>query len=183
PEELQVSLGEDQEIVPGDSVLLEIISNVPYDSLSQIDWKGLQDPDCADCPIVYDRPIVSTTYSVTITDKDGCMASDDMTVTVDQNRNIYVPNAFSPNGDGINDYFTVYADDRQVKSVRSLQVFSRYGDRVFHRVEFEPNRPELGWDGYFRGELMNPAVFVWMAEVEFVDGKVEVVSGELSLVR
>ncbi|TVQ50746.1 MAG: gliding motility-associated C-terminal domain-containing protein, partial [Saprospirales bacterium] len=112
-----------------------------------------------------------------------CMASDEMTVIIDHNRNIYIPNAFSPNGDGINDYFTVYADDRQVKSVRSLQVFSRYGDRVFHRGDFHPNIPELGWDGYFRGELMNPAVFVWTAEVEFVDGEVVILSGELSLVR
>lgn len=183
PEELEVNLGEDQEIVPGDSALLEIITNVPYDSLSEIDWKGLQDPDCDDCPIVYDRPVVSTTYSVTITDQDGCMASDDMTVTVNQNQNIYIPNAFSPNADGINDYFTVYADDRQVKSIRSLQIFSRFGDRVFHRGGFQPNQPELGWDGYFRGELMNPAVFVWMAEVEFVDGEVVVLSGEVSLVR
>ncbi len=183
PEQLIVSLGEDQEVVPGDSILLEVITNVPYDSLKAINWKGLQDPDCTDCPRVYDRPLVSTTYSVTITDRAGCMASDQMRVDVVHNRNLYVPNAFSPNGDGINDYFTIYADDRQVKSIQSLQVFSRYGDRVFHRTDFAPNQPELGWDGYFRGELMNPAVFVWTAEVEFLDGELLFLTGEVVLMR
>ncbi len=183
PEQLSVSLGEDQEVVPGDSILLEVITNVPYDSLKAINWKGLQNPDCTDCPRVYDRPLVSTTYSVTITDRAGCMASDEMRVDVVHNRNIYVPNAFSPNGDGINDYFTIYADDRQVKSIQSLQIFSRYGDRVFHRTEFAPNQPELGWDGYFRGELMNPAVFVWTAEVEFLDGELLFLTGDVVLVR
>jgi len=183
PELLEVSLGEDREIAAGDSVLLELITNVPYDSLVSIDWKGLQNPDCEDCPVVWDLPFVSTTYSVTITDSDGCMASDQMTVSVDAARDIFVPNAFSPNNDGINDYFTVYANERNVRQVVSLKVFNRLGEQVFHRSRFSPNQPTEGWDGTFRDQPLNPGVFVWLVEVEFVNGDTVVLSGEVVLVK
>ncbi|TVR86999.1 MAG: hypothetical protein EA411_09080, partial [Saprospirales bacterium] len=182
PEELEVSLGEDREVVPGDSVLLELITNVPYDSLSQIDWKGLQDPDCEDCPIVYDRPVVSTTYSVTITDKDGCMATDEMTVTVDQDRNIYIPNAFSPNGDGVNDFFRPYFSSG-AERVKRFEIFDRWGNKVFSRLDVQSDHPTLSWDGTHNGQPMNPDVFVFVLQVEYRDGYTTTLSGNFLLLR
>lgn len=107
---------------------------------------------------------------------------DAVTVVVTQERPFYVPTAFSPNGDGTNDRLFLYAGP-EVAKVRAFRIFDRWGNLVFFEKDFEPNNPQFGWDGRFEGQAMNPAVFVWMAEVEFVDGSGKVFYGEVTLVR
>ena len=97
-------------------------------------------------------------------------------------RDIYVPNAFSPNGDNNNDLFMIYGG-KEVAKIRSFLVFSRWGETVFQYYLFPPNEPPYGWDGKYRGEPMNSAVFTWFAEVEFVDGVVELFEGSVTLKR
>ena len=94
---------------------------------------------------------------------------------------MYAPNIFSPDGDGVNDVFTIYA--RGVTEIRSLQVFDRWGAEIFLVEHLQPNDELRGWDGRFRGKELNPAVFVWQAVVEFVDGEVEVYSGDVTVQR
>lgn len=93
------------------------------------------------------------------------------------------PNAFSPNGDGRNDYFTLFADNGQIVSIRRLSIFDRWGNQVFLREDLSPNVEMQGWDGRYKGELMGPAVFVFVAEVELVDGRVILERGGLTLLR
>ena len=97
-------------------------------------------------------------------------------------RPIYVPNAFSPNNDGTNDQFLIYAG-KQVANIRSFLVFNRWGETVYEYYNFQPNDPLFGWDGKHRGKEMDPAVFTWFAEIEFVDGKVELYEGDVTLMR
>jgi gliding motility-associated-like protein len=96
---------------------------------------------------------------------------------------VYIPNIFSPNDDGENDWFTVYADLKGVKQVKQFQIFDRWGDQVFQRENFQPNDPTLGWDGRYRGQEMNPAVFVYYAIVEFIDGQEVLFKGDVTLMR
>ena len=70
-----------------------------------------------------------------------------------------------------------------MKEIRSLSIFDRWGDEVFLRKNFQPNDESLGWDGTFRGSPLTPAVFVWTAEVEFLDGEVEVIYGDVTVIR
>ena len=100
---------------------------------------------------------------------------------MEDSRNLFAPNAFSPNADGRNDVFTLYPGKGVSRIVR-FQVFDRWGNQLFESGSNDAGAL-AGWDGTFKGELMNPAVFVWMAEVEFVDGSSRVYEGELSLVR
>jgi gliding motility-associated-like protein len=115
-------------------------------------------------------------------DENGCSASDDITVVVIKDRPVYIPSAFSPNDDGINDVFTVYGG-KSVTEIKSFLVFNRWGESVHEYFGFSPNDPAAGWDGTHRGEKMQPAVFTWYAEVAFIDGRIELYKGDVTLYR
>ncbi len=113
---------------------------------------------------------------------NGCTDSDDLMLFVKKDRPVYIPNAYSPNADGINDVFMIFAGP-QVAQVKSFLIFDRWGETMFQFRDFQPNDPDFGWDGTYRDEPMNAAVFTWFAEIEFVDGKVELYEGDVTLVR
>ena len=121
---------------------------------------------------------------MTIINESGCVTEDDIQVRVNKDRLIYIPNIFTPNDDGFNDFFMIYGG-RGVELVRSFRVFNRWGEIVFEAENFDPKTPstEYGWDGMFRQERMNPAVFVYVAEVIFIDGRVELYKGDVTLAR
>ena len=181
PVPLDVELGDDHFIKFGETATLTAIVNLPYDSLAKISWTGLDSVECPNCLTQPVAPLFTTTYSVNITAENGCTDKDAVTVFVDRRKQIYVPNAFSPNGDGLNDVFMIFAKPNVVVNIRSFLVFSRWGETVFEYYNFQPNDPAYGWDGNHRGERMNPALFVWFAEVEFVDGVVVVYEGGVTL--
>ncbi|MBI1227143.1 MAG: T9SS type B sorting domain-containing protein [Bacteroidetes bacterium] len=183
PVPLSVELGDDVFLELGDGTALSALTNVPLDSLAQVDWTGLGNVECPGCPAQQVFPLVTTAYTVTVVDGQGCVASDGVTVYVDRRKSVYVPNAFSPNGDGVNDLLQVFAKEGQVRKVRSFLVFDRWGESVFRYFDFQPNDPAFGWDGTHRGQPLNTAVFVWFAEVEFVDGTAELFEGDVVLMR
>ena len=95
---------------------------------------------------------------------------------------VAVTNAFSPNGDGINDHLTVFAGD-DVAAVRSFRIFDRWGGVVFERFNFPPNVESLGWDGSVRGRPAPAGSYVYTATWERPDGETAHTSGEVMLVR
>ena len=90
------------------------------------------------------------------------------------------PNAFSPNGDGANDYFTVYGGI-DVEEVVNFQIFNRWGGLVFSNKNFQPNDDLIGWDGFFKGKNVNTGVYVYTADILFKDGITERFSGNISV--
>ena len=179
-EEITVDLGVDIKIQLGDSTLLQAFVNVPnYESLN---WSPADAFDCLDCPEQWVAPELTSTYAVEVVDSNGCKAIDYITIQVQKERAIFIPTAFSPNGDGNNDVFMIFGG-ADVKEIRSFQIFDRWGNLVFGREAFQANDPSYGWDGNFQGTPMNAAVFVFYAEVEFVDGKIEFIKGDVSLMR
>ncbi|MGH1435775.1 MAG: gliding motility-associated C-terminal domain-containing protein [Lewinella sp.] len=127
-------------------------------------------------------PDQTMTYSVTITDINGCSDSDNMTVIVRKTRPVFVPTAFSPDGDETNDVLYPFGGN-EVKEIKSFMIFNRWGEAVFENFDFLPNNPSEGWDGRFRGQVQNAAVFVYFLEVEFIDGEVEIIKGDVMLMR
>jgi len=96
---------------------------------------------------------------------------------------VYIPNIFSPNNDGSNDILFV-SGGADIESIRSFSIFNRWGELVFEQIDLLPNMPSAGWDGTTRnGQLLNPAVFVYMIEIRFTDGETEVFSGDVVLMR
>jgi gliding motility-associated-like protein len=138
--------------------------------------------NCPNCLIVRDTPFVNTVYVFTVIDDRGCLALAEIRINVDVDREPFVPNIFSPNGDGSNDLFTIYAGP-EVVGINYLRIFSRWGETVFERFNFPPNQDNLGWDGSHRGRPLNPGVFVWMAELELIDGRKVLYTGDVTLVR
>lgn len=96
--------------------------------------------------------------------------------------NIFVPNIFTPNGDGVNDLVTVFTDDN-IKIIDNLKIFSRWGELVFERSNFIPNIESEGWDGIFKNQEMNPAVFAWVVEVNIPGEGIRILKGDVTLIR
>jgi len=102
---------------------------------------------------------------------------------VDRRRQIYVANVFSPNEDGNNDILGVSAKPGAVTNILYFRIYDRWGNEVYELQNFLPNNPTIGWDGTFNGEPMNPGVFVWSAEIEFIDGERILYKGDVTVVR
>ena len=121
-----------------------------------------------------------TLARVSLRDSNGCKAIAERTYRI--HRDIYIPNAFSPNDDGQNDRFTIYGKP-QLARVLSLQIFDRWGERVFDNKNFDLNDENAGWGGTFRGRLLEHAVFVYAALIRFADGEEELYKGDVTLIR
>ncbi len=137
---------------------------------------------CLDCPAPVARPVVNTTYYLTVTDEPGCTASDSLFVEVLPVEKIFVPNAFSPDNDGVNDVFFVQGLAGSAR-VLALRVFDRWGGLLYEGPEGALNDPTHGWDGTARGRRLPAGVYLWAAELEFADGRKKMLGGEVSLLR
>lgn len=176
-----------QQLNFGDSVRLHGSSTLPEAAIASILWQPQEGLSCTDCFSPWARPFETTTYTCKVIDRAGCESTTAIPITVDRSRGggSFVPAAFSPDGDGINDYFTIYGG-RTVSSIKKLRIFDRWGEMVFVRAHFPPNDPVYGWNGNFRneaGQPMSAAVFAYWAEVELIDGTVQLLKGDLTLVR
>ncbi len=184
PEELNVIIVGDLDLQLGDSTNLEAIVTTDTSNLQQWGWtQGIDFRDtCSLCLERWVYPFNTGTYEFIAIDENGCIDIEEVMITVRKDRPVYIPNAFSPNGDGVNDFFQIYLG-AGASNVKTFMVFNRWGEVVYELSNFFLMAPEDGWDGRFKGELMNPAVFVFYAEVEFLDGHVEVYKGDVSIVK
>lgn len=179
PDELIVDLGEDIVLSFGDSIDLYAFTNMPVDSIS---WTPDDVMDCTTCLTQNVKPFLSTLYSIEVLDGSGCRSTDEINIFVERDPKVYIPNAFSPNGDGNNDFFTVYTGN-SVSRVHTFKVFSRWGEEVFSTDELDTRDEETGWNGRFRGRLMSSGIYTYFTEIEFIDGSREVFKGSVNLIH
>ncbi|MEM6397033.1 MAG: gliding motility-associated C-terminal domain-containing protein [Bacteroidota bacterium] len=125
----------------------------------------------------------TTRIRLRVIDELGCIADDDLLIVVRKDRPIFIPTGISPNNDNTNDQFLIYANPDEVEEIESFLIFNRWGETVFENYGFQPNDPAQGWDGTHRGQVLNPAVFVYQAVVRFADGESVLYSGDVTLVR
>ncbi len=180
-EEVLLELGPDIYLDYGDSVQLQALTNL-VDSFT-FEWGQPKWLSCTDClePWVVNL-YNTTTFNIEIQDKDGCKAEDLIRVILQKSDNVYIPNSFSPNLDNTNDFFTIYTD-RKVTNIKSLKIFDRWGELMFERFDFQPNKEPLGWDGKLNGRPLDPAVFIYRTELEFFDGRTELFMGNVTLMN
>ncbi|MBV6473527.1 MAG: hypothetical protein JPMHGGIA_01811 [Saprospiraceae bacterium] len=178
PAPLVTELDDLPEQQAGAQVLLQLQSNRP---LVQVFWQPPHPSGCTHCS---DFPTVATAdqwFYTLATDDRGCSHSDSLFLRVLRNYGIYAPNVFSPNGDNINDFFYLRGDDGVI--IESLEIFDRWGERLFYTQSIPVNLPSAGWDGSSKGQKLNPAVFVFSATALLPSGQRVPLSGDFSLVR
>jgi gliding motility-associated-like protein len=171
PPDTTLQLGESLDIVPTYGGLPDFFS-----------WQPPLFLNCMDCPIPTATPTQTTRYQLTIGNGDNCTLTEAITIFVEKPRRVYIPNAVSPNDDGVNDGFRLYPGTG-VERILSTRIFSRWGELVFEAENYVPDNTQPTWDGTFRGEKMQSAVFTYVIEVQFVDGVVVPFTGALYLVR
>ena len=128
------------------------------------------------------KPRETTIYTVLVSNRGGCTASDQLTVNVLCNgANMFIPNSFSPNNDGMNDLF--YPRGSGIFTIKKIKVFSRWGEVVFEKDNFTANDASKGWNGTFKGRQLNPDVFVYMVEVVCDNNEALTFKGNVALLK
>ena len=176
---IDLELGDQVNLFVGQNVVL--IPQV-FSSSSIIDyvWEASDSTvlSCVNCSQTVVTPSLDqTTVGLTVTNEVGCTAADE--IRIELSRPVYVPNAFSPNGDGRNDVFFIQTP----APVEFLEftVYDRWGGVLFSKKEGLTNLPIDGWDGFANGELIETGVYVWQVKMEGGDNGIELLSGEVML--
>jgi gliding motility-associated-like protein len=145
-------------------------------------WLPPQNLDCINCPQPIATPRFTTDYRVQIQDRYGCKNASDITVKVICNgQNFFIPNTFSPNGDGVNDIF--YLRGTGLFRVKSLMIFNRWGEIVFEKRELSVNDPSSGWDGSYKDKKAKPDVYIYQIEIICNNGEMIKYSGNIALIQ
>lgn len=184
-----LDLGPDLEIEAGESVLISPAIDFPLTDLSWTPQTGIM----AEVDGLSIQASQTTTYTFTATDDAGCTSTDQFTVTVippdveepanpQDPTDVYIPNAFSPNEDGVNDTFTVFSNE-EVAMIRSMRIFDRWGNLLFDRSDLAPNDIQQGWRGQVNGRTLAMGVYIYFVELEYTDGTTEIFKGEVSIIR
>ncbi len=176
----KINLGADTSINLGQTYTFDpAFNNV---NLESIIWTPSDDFDCQECLNPSFFPLNSGAYTLIVISEDDCVDTSTVQITVEKFRQFYAPTGFSPNFDGFNDYFTLYGGT-EVDVIQKLTVFNRWGAVVFETKDVPSSIDTNGWDGTFNGKSVNPDVYVWIAEIKFIDGEVISYSGDVTVVK
>jgi gliding motility-associated-like protein len=180
PAEITVNLGPDLSIQLGEQVLLQ--AGLNFLDLASFAWTPASYLEHPDSLITLSTPINTIRYEIEVKDSSGCIARDEILVTVDKTKRVFIPNIITPDSDGFNDNITVFAGN-EVARIRFMRIYDRWGEMLFENLNFLPNDPQSGWSGQARGQDVNPGVYIYAVEVEYVNRETEVITGDVTVIR
>lgn len=173
-EPMRAFAGNDTAVVVGQNLQLQATGGLTYQWLPPT---GLSNPNIANPTVRFASPADSIRYTVIAANEAGCLDSASIVVRVyPADQRIFVPTAFSPNGDGLNDFFKVIPAG--ITNITTLQVFNRWGQLVF-----QTNDVRRGWDGRINGQLQQTGTYVWVVQGTDYIGKKFSEKGMVTLVR
>jgi gliding motility-associated-like protein len=174
-----INAGEDKTINVGQSITLEpSVSN----DVTKVTW--LQHPTIISVNgnNITARPKETTTYTATAVNAGGCKSKDDVTIFVVCNgNNIFLPNTFTPNGDGKNDVF--YPRGGGLFTIKTLRIFNRWGEVMYEKSNFNANDASAGWNGTYKGRVLTPDVYVYTIDVLCDNNTVMTLKGNIALLQ
>jgi large repetitive protein len=183
---LSIEAGSDYELDLGDSLRRRALANFP---IRQILWKAfdgsgdtsIRQPRSVES---YFKPFLMTRYQVIASDSIGCEAKDSFRIAIRRIKKVSLPDAFSPNNDGANDWFYPQTS-KDVAEIKVFRIFNRWGEMVFERSNFKGNQEDLGWNGMYKGKEQPADVYAWYVEAAFIDGTKsdDPLKGSVHLVR
>ncbi len=156
-------------------VLTSNIENYLSADVNYYSWSPGTGVMCPDCASTIVAPYSHTDYTLTVNYLRNCSVSETVRVFVGEGDEFFVPNAFSPNGDGNNDVLEVYGT---ALATVKLKIFNRWGEKIF-----DSGNQWLGWDGTYRGQLQNPGVYTYHAEGIYLNGKTKEKKGTVTVIR
>jgi len=170
-----VDAGNNVTILKGETV--QISASTPAMGASY-SWIPSTDLDCNNCLVPKANPTITTKYYLTLTDANGCLATDSVIVSITEIicNDLFIPNSFSPNNDGNNDLFLVYGIKSCIEQYH-LQIFNRWGNLVFNSIDLNE-----GWDGKYKGKALDSDVFVYQL-IYSENNQTKTAKGNISLIR
>lgn len=168
----------EQTIVAGTSADLSVTG----DDINRVIWSPSESLSCANCPSTTATPLKTTTYILTAYSRYNCVDSESVTIKVlcDKSQ-VFIPNTFTPNGDGQNDVF--YPRGTGIERINSFRIYNRWGEVVFKRDGFATNDKASAWDGTFNGKVLPPDVYVYIVEATCDEGEVLQWKGDVTIIR
>src|SRR6056297_207939 len=155
----------------------------PTGSVNMLEWSPTNILSCPSCPSPFAFPARTTTIRLMAIDTNGCPVEAIFNLRVlEAGEDIFIPNVFSPNGDGINDFFSLFASPGS-GSIRSLRIYDRWGNQLFERQNIPINAPAAGWNGRVNGAPMTPGVYVYAFEFLNANGEIQFFKGTITLVQ
>lgn len=173
-----VDAGKDERIVAGNSIQLQASGS----GIDHLLWAEDSLLSCSGCYAPDASPKITTVFHVTAYTTKGCTATDSVTVRVlCDNSQLFIPNTFTPNGDGLNDFF--FPRGRGIDIVNSFRVYSRWGELLFERNAMRVNDEFAGWNGTHKGQKLSPDVYVYIIEASCDTGEPIMWKGDVTLMR
>jgi len=162
---------------------LNLTTNRDENEILSIEWSPVGLFDCQDC--LEQTITVSDNLSITVTIEDvyGCVEIRQINISTEFITQIFIPNIFSPNRDNQNDNFTVFGADSQVEEILLLEIYDRWGNRVYLNKNFPVNSEEEGWNGDFKFQQAAAGVYAYHAVVLFKTGESQSFAGDITLMR
>lgn len=179
--ELWVYLGEDREVIRGDTFCIWPVLGLMPQNFS---WTPSPSLPCSepDCKHICDQALADVSIQLTVTDTSGCVLTDEIRITISDENHVYAPNVFNPDANWPNNRFFL-STDKGVTNIRRLLVADRWGEIMFDQKNFPPDDSASGWDGIWRGKTAQTGVYTYWAELERFDGITFTKAGTFTLIR
>jgi gliding motility-associated-like protein len=145
-------------------------------------WTPATGLSCTTCPEPFATIVNRTRYTAVVSNAAGCIAKDEILIEPNcSSEGVFIPNTFSPNGDGNNDLF--YPRGTGITRVKNWMIFNRWGELVYEKKDFVLNDPTVAWNGSFRGRQLTPDVFVYTMEVICGNNQIIMLKGNVTLLK
>jgi gliding motility-associated-like protein len=176
----KVNLGPDLIFPPASQH--QMISTIQNGPVNQYLWTPSINLSCTNCPSPIATIQNNITYILKVSNNAGCSGSDTVNIKVVCDKShVFIPDAFTPDGDGVNDILMVRASGGI--TVKSFRIFNKWGVLVFEKINFLPNNTGYGWNGKVKGISSPPDVFVYTAEIMCNGGTLFTYKGNVSILK
>ncbi len=177
---LNIHTIQDTTIVIGHSILLQTISNLPV-------WKSIWNPpeglDCPSCLSPLAAPLDEQTYMIMAETEGGCKDIDSVTIRVDRDLVLFIPNIFSPNNDQVNDYFEISTNPFNITSIDLAIIFDRWGGIMSEKTNLSNEGTLILWDGSTPIGPANPGTYVYLIKFTMADGTKRERKGDVTIIK
>jgi len=170
-DDITINVGQTANLIP---VISQDVVNVVWSPVNSIVGNNY--------PGIIVKPSETTQFKIEVTNNGGCISSDQVTVhVICNNANVFIPNTFSPNGDGSNELF--YPRGSGLYTIKAMKIFNRWGELIFQNTYLKPNDPASGWDGSYQGKKALPDIYVYIVEIICENGSTLVYKGNIALIK